>query len=147
MSIATTIFGSGAKKTIKPSTTIKRRRKPSLVPLEEVEQINLVKWLKLKRVLFHSVPNGNSMSSLNRNTARIVGAKLKREGMVSGVSDMVVFGKNKILYIEMKRKKKSLSTVAKNQTEWKNKVNEYPYAEAYICYGWVEAKEVIERCL
>ena len=52
-------------------------------------------------------------------------------------------GKYHGLYIEMKAGKNKPS---KEQKEWINSLQEEGYA-ACVCYGWLEAREVIEKYL
>jgi len=69
-------------------------------PLESVEQINFFLWVKFNHpnLIIFSIPNGAL-----RNKA--VAAKLKREGVMPGVSD--IFCPELKLWIEMKRVKAS----------------------------------------
>jgi len=79
-------------------------------------------------------------------------------GKVKGVSDVIVMLPNKILFIELKRSRKTLKSgklsishtkVSPEQKIFLNKINEdfNNYAEAYVCYGAEEAKEIIESRL
>lgn len=89
--------------------------------------------------LLHHVPNGG------KRDARTA-ANLKKEGVKAGVPDIVLpvpRGAYHGLYIELKvgRNKTSLK-----QREWINMLKEQGYF-VEVCYGWVEAKEVIENYL
>lgn len=69
----------------------------------------------------------------------------KKEGVKKGVPDLVVFLPNKILFVEMKRQKGSATSL--EQKEWCEHLNTYPYIEAVICKGAVEAIEVTKLAL
>jgi len=114
-------------------------------PKEEVEQKALVQWLKIKKIQYFAVMNENSFSFLNRNLAVKIQAKNKAMGSVKGVSDMVVMLQSCILFIELKRVDKKLSKVSKEQIEFLEMANKYPYAKAKVCYGYLEAIEFIEE--
>lgn len=104
-----------------------------MVKKERDEQIAVVKFLELKRILFYAVPNGGS-----RHIAEAT--RMKQEGVRAGVPDLAIFLKDHILYLEMKREKGG--RVSPAQKEWIVKINKYPYAEAIVCKG---AKEAIEQ--
>ena len=89
--------------------------------------------------LLHHIPNGGKRDV---RTA----ANLKREGVKAGVPDIclpVARGQYHGLYIELKTVK---GKVQKNQKEWLNALNSEGYATK-VCYGWLEAKEAIEKYL
>lgn len=112
---------------------------------ESDEQISLFQWAKLMQarhpelLLLHSIPNGGK-----RN--RLEAARLKREGVLAGVSDVflpVARGSYHGLYIELKVKGGKPSD---NQKWWIEETTKQGYYST-VCFGWVEAKEVIERYL
>lgn len=114
-------------------------------PSESQEQKALFQWAGLAQQkypelkLLHHIPNGGIRDI---RTA----ANLKREGVKRGVPDIclpVSRGKYHGLYIEMKAGKNKTS---KEQKEWINSLQEEGYA-ACVCYGWLEAREVIEKYL
>lgn len=109
---------------------------------ESDEQISLFQWAKLVQAqypeleLLHAIGNGGK-----RNVREA--ARMKREGVKAGVSDVflpVAKGEHHGLYIEMKVKGNKPSGP---QEWWISKVTKQGYL-AKICYGWIEAKEVIE---
>ena len=112
---------------------------------ESDQQISLFQWAKLAQTqypelsLLHSIPNGGK-----RNVREA--ARLKREGAKAGVSDVflpVARGIWHGLYCEMKVKGGRLSD---SQKWWIEETTKQGYL-AVVCYGWVEAKGVIERYL
>lgn len=116
------------------------------LPTEAQEQLALIQWLNIKGIEYFAVPNGGSRHKLEA-------INLKRQGVKAGVSDMVVFLSNQILFVELKRRKKVLksgklstthTSTSQAQIEFIEKVNEFPYAKGKVCYGWEEAKEFIE---
>ena len=123
-------------------------------PKEDEEQKALVEWLTAKRIMHFAPMNENKGSFANREAFYRIEAKAKKMGKINGVSDIVVFLPNKILFIELKRSKKILkngslsksnSTVSDAQYDFMNKVNKFDYAEATICYGCKEAIEFINN--
>jgi hypothetical protein len=118
----------------------------ALYPLESQEQTMLFNWARLMenrmpefRMLYH-IPNGG-----HRN--KIVAAKLKAEGVRSGVPDICLpvarLGFHG-LYVEMKRRKGAKTTP--EQKEWIDALGKQGYC-AVVCYGWDEAREAIENYL
>ena len=114
--------------------------------LESQNQMALFQWSKLSQTkypelsLLHAIGNGNA----SRNV--IQGARMKREGVLAGVSDIMLpvsrdgwHG----LYVELKVKG---GRVSDSQKWWLGEVSKQGYL-ARICYGWIEAKEVIEGYL
>ena len=119
----------------------------SELPTERQEQIMLHEYCKLKNLISFAVPNGGTRHKLEA-------INLKREGVTKGVSDYVVLLPNKILFIEMKRKKKKLkngnlstshTSTSKEQLEFIKRANKYDYVTATVCYGYMEARELIEK--
>ena len=114
--------------------------------LESIEQITLFQWARFAQheypelSLLHAIGNGNA----SRNV--IQGARMKKEGVLAGVSDIMLPVARKEwhgLYVELKVKG---GRVSDNQKWWLGEVSKQGYL-ARICYGWVEAKEVIEGYL
>ena len=116
------------------------------VPTEAEEQQALFEWAD--RVLFqypelaalYHIPNEGKRSASQ-------GAKLKREGLREGVSDIclpVKKGKFGSLYIELKRRKGAAVTPA--QRNWQALMKRMGN-EAHICYGWEEARDRIVEYL
>lgn len=112
---------------------------------EANEQIKLFRWANFATAkypclaLLHHIPNGGSR---NRLEAR----NLKLQGVKSGVPDIclpVPCGKYHGLYIEMKYGKNKPTD---NQNRWLTLLRQNGYCTA-ICYGWEDAKKVIENYL
>ena len=112
---------------------------------ESDEQILLFNWAEvMSRTnpdlrLLHSIPNGGAR---NKATA----GRMKAEGVRSGVPDIclpVPCGGYHGLYIELKVGKNKPS---ENQKFWITELNAKGYL-ALVCYGWIEAKNVIEAYL
>ena len=122
---------------------------------ETQEQQKLVQWLKLKKIFYFSVPNGSVLKGNPLQRAKQMN-RLKSEGLIVGTSDIVVMLSNKILFIELKRAKKVLksgklstsnSVTSKEQLKFLESVNEFGYAIGNVCYGFNEAKELIEEVI
>lgn len=113
--------------------------------LESSEQINLFAWAKLSQSkypelsLLHAIPNAGK-----RNV--IQGARMKKEGMLAGVSDiMLPVSRNGWhgLYVELKVKG---GTTSASQKWWIEQTTKQGYLSV-VCFGWIEAKEIIEGYL
>jgi len=118
--------------------------------IESQEQQALIQWAKLQEgkypelQLLHAIPNGGKRNVV---TATI----LKKEGVKSGVPDLFLpvpritpftdgyYG----LYIEMKAPK---GRTSENQEWWIEKLEKRGY-RVEVCYGFEEAREVIEEYL
>lgn len=112
---------------------------------ESQEQTYLFQWARWNAqkfpeldLLFH-VPNGGRRDKREANS-------LKRQGVKAGVPDLVLpvarngyFG----LYIELKAGKNKTS---EEQNKWIKQLKEQGYFVT-VCYGWQEAKEVLEQYL
>jgi len=114
-------------------------------PSESVEQICLFRWASYNRgimpelELMYHIPNGGKRYI---TTAK----RLKAEGTKAGVPDIclpVSRGGYHGLYIEMKAGK---NKTTKNQNEWLEALRIQGYLTA-VCYGWVEASELITNYL
>lgn len=100
----------------------KTRRKPR--DIEHKIQCQMVKWFrlqypKMKHNLF-AIPNGGRRDA-------VTGAKLKEEGVLSGISDLILLKSNRFygaLLIETKTKTGSQSDT---QKEWEQKITEDGY--------------------
>ena len=107
-------------------------------PLEAQEQEEFAAWCDAKGLLWVHIPNER------KATARVMG-ELERQGMKKGFPDNFIAesnGKYHGLFIELKRAKKHLSRVSKEQREWVKALNKNGYA-AYVCYGAEAAKKVV----
>ena len=127
----------------------------SKLPTESIEQQKLIQWLKVKKIFHFAVPNGSVLKGTPLQRAKQM-QRLKNEGLLVGVSDIVVMLPNKILFIELKRARKTLksgklstshTTVSAEQKSFMKRVNEFDYADAYISYGANEAMQIIQNSL
>ena len=112
---------------------------------ESQEQQALFQWAKLSQgqypelSLLHAIGNGGK-----RNV--IEAARMKREGVLAGVSDiMLPVARNGFhgLYIELKAGKNKASP---NQEWWIEQTTKQGYYSV-VCVGWVEASETIKNYL
>ena len=118
------------------------------LPTEYEEQKLFVKFLNIykqqkKIIEFHSIPNENLLSNLNRKKAISVQNILKANGAKSGVPDLFIYLKDKLIIIEMKRKK--LGRVSKNQEYWLNILKNTNYIKTFVAYGAEEAIDIIKK--
>ena len=111
-------------------------------PTESAEQAALMRWAQMEsgaypelRLLYHT-PNEGKRS-------RITGAKMKMEGLRSGVPDLFLPAAHSGmhgLFIEMKRQGSTYPTEA--QMEWLEELQRQGYAVCW-CRGWEAAARVI----
>ena len=113
--------------------------------IESDHQIALFQWAKLMQSqypelsLLHAIGNGGK-----RNL--IEATRMKREGVLAGVSDImlpVARGGYHGLYIELKVRG---NTTSPSQKWWIAETSKQGYYST-VCFGWIEAKEIIERYL
>lgn len=110
--------------------------------------LNLDKYPQLS--MLFAIPNGGQRD-------KITAAKLKAEGVKSGVPDIMLpvarFGCHG-LFIELKKPKAKLENgkelakgrTSNNQDTWIAKLKDEGYG-ACVCYGWNEARQVLEDYL
>ena len=123
---------------------------------EAQEQEMLVQWLRIKKIKHSSNNNENNHSFSNRKLAIIQEAKAKKKGKIKGIPDIYIYLPTKLLAIELKRTKKQLksgkmsvshTTTSKEQLEVLSWLDEFSYIEARVCYGYLEARKMIEEYL
>ena len=110
-------------------------------PIEDIECEIFHNWLKVYNIPHEHIPNESKSQT---RAAIIRGAKLKRLGVSPGYWDYDVYvpildidgsiGGYELIKIEMKRAKKSLSTVSSGQKNW-GEIYRLSGIECYICYG------------
>lgn len=112
-------------------------------PSEYDEQVAFVRWLTQQGYKFTAIPNSTktSYSQCAKNTAT---------GLRAGLPDMLVIVKNSVVWIEMKKidrkpKRGGMGGVSIEQKEWIDALNECIGCSAHVCYGFKEAKELIEK--
>lgn len=125
--------------------------KPEPCPIEDFECIAFHAWLEERNIPHTHIPNE---SRSGKRDAYIRGAKLRRMGVSSGYWDYDIYvpvldldgeiGAYELIKIEMKRAKKSLSSVSQSQ-KWWGDIYELAGIECYICYGAEAAEQVINE--
>lgn len=105
---------------------------------EHLHQVAFFDWFRrcYPHVLAFAIPNGG-----HRHVA--VGRKMKAEGVVSGVPDILIADGNPGCFIEMKVKPNKTTD---RQKEVIKQLQQSGYHVA-VCYGWEEAKTVAESYL
>lgn len=122
--------------------------------IEDDHQKSLVQWAKLRRLpegeniengakvidYLYAIPNGGAR---NKREA----GRLKMQGVKAGVSDLhfalPINGKSG-LWIEMKQPDRKKASVTALQKAWIARMKLAGY-DAHVCYGYQEAKQVIEN--
>jgi len=102
---------------------------------EHIEQTNFINWFKVNypKIIIFAIPNGGFRAGL-------AGAKLKKEGVLKGVSDLFI--PELKLFIEMKRVKGSYAS--KEQKQFIKDMIALGY-KAEIAKGFEAAKKIIEK--
>lgn len=108
---------------------------------EHNEQSSFVEWLEVNRYKFTAIPNSTFTSFSQQR-------KNKSEGVRPGLPDMLVIVKNQLVWIEMKRKDRKPKRGGKGgvsdvQKEWHDILNKCDNCQVFVCYGDLEAREVI----
>lgn len=124
---------------------LQKQSKPRRKPSDEEHRIQsaCVRWFrlqypKMKHNLF-SVPNGGKRDA-------VTGAKLKEEGALAGVTDLILLKSNRFygaLLIEMKTPKGSQSD---SQKEWESKITQDGY-KYVIIRSLDEFRKVVKQYL
>lgn len=113
-----------------------------MIPSEHYEQVTFVNWVKKQSLtnpiyeMLFAIPNGGQ-----RN--RIIGAKLKLEGVKPGIPDLMFAVARKGyhgLFIEMKRQKGG--NLQGNQKKWRDWLLEQGYAVT-MAKGAEHAKRIL----
>lgn len=111
-------------------------RTPIDLLTEDEECFLLVEYLEAKRIKFAHIHNEMYTKYWSqKNRAKALGVR-------PGVPDYMMIVNGKMVFIEMKRKKKS--KVSDHQKIWLEELNKINNVYGFICYGYDEAKEVIE---
>ena len=122
------------------------------IPSEEEEQKALIIYLKRNNYFFFANVNENKQSFTDKLLATKIEAKSKSMGKVKGVSDLCVFTKNTIIFIELKKQRpvlksgklgKPTNDATKEQLEFLAKVNDYEYAYAVVAFGCDESIKIL----
>ena len=101
---------------------------------------------------FFANVNENKQSFTNKHLATKIEAKSKSMGKVKGVSDLCVFTKNTIIFIELKKQRPVLkngslgaptSKPTEEQMEFISKVNGFKYAYGFVARGCDEAVKIL----
>lgn len=116
------------------------REKPKLEYNEQVAVTNLLEMLKTqgKVVVFSAVPNNTYTKSWKQKLTQ------KLEGVRSGVPDMIIVLKDKVLFLEMKRTKGG--TVSDSQKVWLDAVKDKTTVSA-VAKGFGEAEKIIKELI
>lgn len=118
---------------------------------EHAHQVALFAWCALqdaypvlKSKAFFAIPNGGSRGD-TAESAKIVGGRLKAEGVKAGVGDMFLalpVGIYAGLFLELKRLKKAGVGPSDDQLEFGELVQSHHYAFK-VAYGWEEARDAL----
>lgn len=116
------------------------KTKKNTTPLEVVEQAKVVQYIEIlqrqgKDITFSAIPNSTftkSWSVKRRNTS---------QGVRAGLPDLFLIINKEPFWIEMKRQKGGV--ISEEQKHWHTKIKESGQ-EIYVCYGFEEAKTVID---
>lgn len=110
---------------------------------ESLEQQKFIKWCELSKNKYKDLDMIYAIANGGKRNPREA-AKLKREGVKSGVPDLhlpIALNGYNGLYIEMKHGKNKTSS---NQDIWIKRLNENGYL-TLVAYEFEGAKEIIEK--
>lgn len=117
-----------------------KKEKIEYTPLEQVEQIALAQWLDYNWYRYNAIRNESDSHSF------FAWRKRKRSGVKKWFPDFIIYLKRQsTLYIELKRKKKSLTKISKEQKERIEFLNTIPNSEARVAYGAENAIKLIQE--
>jgi len=109
------------------------------IPTEHEECVALVQYMNMRNI------KHNHINAEMWTTSWKQKHKAKAEGVTKGFPDYCCIINNKLLFIEMKRTKRSQTSP--EQKEWIKELNKCNGVEAVICKGFDEAKEVVDKYL
>ena len=125
--------------------TALKQQKPKvikhLIPSEHDEQVSFVEWLEVNRFVFTSIPNAAKRDYKFINI-------LKAEGLHQGLPDLLIIVKNQLVWIEMKKsiyKNRKNGGLSESQMFWRDALNKCANTQVFVCYGDLEAREVIRN--
>ncbi len=109
------------------------------VPTEAEEARTLVAYLRVRGYAFHHSPNetGSSMEARRR------AVRVKREGVSRGFPDYLIVVGNRLVFIELKRVKGSVTSP--EQLKWLAVLDMIPGVTAAIARGAEQAINIIEE--
>jgi len=114
-------------------------------PTEEQECILLAEYLDLMITIGKVIVyTHTAQETFTRSWG--IKMKNKRMGVRRGIPDYVIITPKHTIFIEMKRAKKSLSKISEQQKIWVKAIKDTGVI-ADVCYGFDEAKELLERYL
>jgi hypothetical protein len=122
---------------------IRQSKTTTVIPSEYSECIALVEYLhllkRMKKIKAYThIPNETYTTSWNAKRKNVA------MGVESGFPDYVVVTNNKVLFIEMKKRKGGV--VSDNQNFWLESLNSVG-ATTSVCRGYEEAKAFIDHHL
>jgi hypothetical protein len=105
---------------------------------ERDEQKLVVQYLEWKKIKFTAIPNSTHTNVYQR-------AINKSMGLRGGLPDLFMIIKDKLVFIEMKKKKNG--KISDKQHDWIKALNKCDNCYATVCNGFEEAKETIDNHL
>jgi hypothetical protein len=99
-------------------------------PTEHAEQCAVATWLRGRGVRFFAVPNGAKMGAAECS-------KMKREGLTTGVPDLVVVDRGLLVAVEMKSRDPK-ATTSREQDAWLEHLEGQGWT-CFVCHGAEEA--------
>ena len=129
--------------------------------IESVHHIEIVKYLRVlqsQRKIITFFAAINEGRTLPKDPLKIKAVLLKeyKLGKHSGVSDLTIIFKHKVLFLEMKQPMKKLkngnmtnshSKQSESQIEFEKEINQSEVCFYEVGYGFVDAKNIIDEYL
>lgn len=144
----------GRERKTQPAPRNRKREASPKLPTEYEEQVELFAWadrmvftLPELDMLFATINGAKMPYGKDKNGQRFSkeAMRQKKAGLKNGVPDLILpvaRSNYHALFIELKRAKKSLSVVSKEQEDWITKLTAHGNL-AVICYGAEAAKAAI----
>lgn len=116
-------------------------------PLEYLECTAFAKWLDTQRLTFSHIASENTAKVGTRQGA-ITARRRHALGVRSGCPDYVILvpvpsGATELLFVEMKRRVKSLSRTSPEQAKWLGELAKVDGVRTFVAYGFDEAVNAV----
>jgi len=136
-----------AARASKPRPATKHKKEVKPVPSESLEQQAVIEWFRRTYPQLHLIayPSGMWFGHSDKLKYALIN-KAKREGWLSGVSDLFLChsdGQHHGLWLEMKKQGATASSVSKQQKQWLVDMEKAGYVAKWA-YGAERAKDIIK---
>lgn len=110
---------------------------------EHTIQSQIVQYLRFNKIFCFSVPNGIFFNSSDKLKSYAYFNKLKSEGFLQGVSDLIILIKKRAIFVECKRQSKS-SKQSTEQIEFEKEIKRLGF-EYYVWRDVEDAEKFVKE--